>query len=271
MGNNILPARVGEFARAYAFSRMENITMVGSFGSLVVERLFDAIGVVGLLFVAFSLPDVPDITKIGGRDLSALAATLAVLVAIAMALAIALVLLPTRAVAFVEKYVARWLPRAIRRPFVDALEAFLSGLTVLRSPGLLTATMVQTIVLWLFNAVGFWVAFKTFGIDVPFSGALLLQSVVALAVSIPSGPGFFGPFEAAALFVLTEAYGVAHDKAISFAIGFHLAGFVPVTVIGLFYAWRLGISLREVESSEEAVEEAVEQVMPHDSSAASTE
>lgn len=271
MGNNILPARVGEFARAYAFSRMENITMVASFGSLVVERLFDAIGVVGLLFIAMSLPDVPDITKIGGRDLSALASTLAVLVGIAMALAVALVLFPERTVAFVEKRVARWLPRVIRRPFVDALEAFLSGLTVLRSPVLLTGAMVQTIVLWLLNAVGFWIAFKTFGIDVGFSGALLLQSVVALAVSIPSGPGFFGPFEAAALFVLTEAYGVANDKAISFAIGFHLGGFIPVTVIGLFYAWRLGISLREVEASEDVVETAVEEVMPHDSSAASAE
>lgn len=263
MGNNILPARIGEFARAYAFSRMENITVVGSLGSLVVERLFDAIGVVGLLFVAMSLPGVPDISNMGGRDLTALANTLGVLVVIALVLGISLVLFPERTVTFVEKHVARFLPKSIRRPFVDSLEAFLSGLTVLRSPALLSAAVVQTIGLWLFNAFGFWLAFKTFGIDVGFSGALLLQSIIALAVSIPSGPGFFGPFEAAAVFVLSGAYGISHDKAVSFAIGFHLGGFIPITVIGLLYAWRLGISLREVEQSEEVVEEAVEHELPH--------
>jgi glycosyltransferase 2 family protein len=267
MGNNVLPARIGEFARAYAFSKMEKITVVGSFGSLVVERLFDAIGVVGLLFVAMSLPGVPDITNIGGRDLTTLANTLAVLVIIGLVLGISLVIAPTGTVRFVERYVARFLPEAVRRPFVDALEAFLSGLSVLRSPVLLSAATIQTIALWLFNAVGFWLAFKTFGIDVSFSGALLLQSIVALAVSVPSGPGFFGPFEAAALAVLQHAYGVPHEKAISFAIAFHIGGYIPVTVVGIYYAWRLGISLAEVEQSEEIVEEEVEKTMPHDSDA----
>lgn len=264
MGNNILPARIGEFARAYAFAKMERITIVGSFGSLVVERLFDAIGVVGLLFVAMSLPGVPDITNVGGRDLSALANTLAVLVGIGLVLGVSLVLLPTRTIQFVEKYPARLLPQTIRRPFVDALEAFLSGLAVLRSPPLASAATVQTIVLWLFNAVGFWLGFKTFGIDVGFSGALLLQSIIALAVSVPSGPGFFGPFEFAAVLVLEGAYGIPHEKAISFAIAFHIGGFIPVTVIGLYYAWKLGISLREVEASEEIVETEVEKTIPHD-------
>jgi glycosyltransferase 2 family protein len=267
MGNNVLPARIGEFARAYAFSRMEKITVVGSFGSLVVERLFDAIGVIGLLFVAMSLPGVPDITNIGGRDLTAVANTLAVLISFGLVLGVSLVIAPSGTVRFVEKYVARFLPESFRRPFVDALEAFLSGLSVLRSPVLLSAATLQTIVLWLFNAVGFWLAFKTFGIDVGFSGALLLQSIVALAVSVPSGPGFFGPFEVAALAVLEHAYGVPHEKAIGFAIAFHIGGYIPVTVVGLLYAWRLGISLAEVEQSEEYVEEEVEKTMPHDDDA----
>ena len=48
MANNLLPARVGEFARAYALSRSQPISVSASFGSLVVERLFD-----GLTLVAF--------------------------------------------------------------------------------------------------------------------------------------------------------------------------------------------------------------------------
>ena len=51
MGNNLLPLRVGEFARVYALARLERVSMVASFGSLVIERLFDGIFVVLLLFV----------------------------------------------------------------------------------------------------------------------------------------------------------------------------------------------------------------------------
>ena len=49
MANNVLPARVGEFARAYALSRLEPITASAAFGTLVVERFMD--GVILLLFL----------------------------------------------------------------------------------------------------------------------------------------------------------------------------------------------------------------------------
>ena len=33
------------------------------------------------------------------------------------------------------------------------------------------------------------------------------------------------------------------SKVLGFAVGFHIAGFLPVTLMGLYYANRLGISL----------------------------
>jgi uncharacterized protein (TIRG00374 family) len=263
MGNNLLPARVGEFARVFALSRMERVPIVSGLGSLVIERLFDAVFVVGLLFVALSLPDVPALgSGRGAETLTHAANTLAVLIPIAFLLGLALVLFPRKSVGVFEKYFARLLPKSFRRPIVDALEAFLSGLAVLRSPKLVIIATFQSLALWLFNAVGFYFGLKAFGIDLPFSAALLIQSVIALAVSVPSGPGFFGVFEWGAKLVLVELYHIEPERVLAFALGFHLAGFIPVTLMGLFYAWRLGISLKEVGKSEEVVEEAVEATLP---------
>ena len=262
MGNNLLPARIGEFARVYALSRMERISIVTGLGSVVIERLFDAAFVIGFLFLALALPGVPELAAVKSANLTAVANTLVVLVAIAFVLGTLLVLYPRHSVGFFERYIARILPRSFRRPLVDALEAFLAGLAILRSPKLLLAATVQSGILWLFNALGFYLAFQAFDIDIPFSGALLLQSVIALAVSVPSGPGFFGLFEAGALLVLTELYHIEKGKVLAFALGFHLGGFIPVTLIGLYYAWRLGISLREVGESEQKVEQAVEATLP---------
>ncbi|NIP87501.1 MAG: hypothetical protein GWO21_00180, partial [Gammaproteobacteria bacterium] len=55
-GNNLLPARLGEFARVAAFSRMEPIGLGATFASLVLERLFDALILVGFLLPALYLP-----------------------------------------------------------------------------------------------------------------------------------------------------------------------------------------------------------------------
>lgn len=262
MGNNLLPARIGEFARVFALSRMEKVPIVSGLGSLVVERLFDAVFVIGLLFLALALPGVPDIGALRGANLTTIANTLAVLIVIAFLLGTLLVLFPRQSVGFFERYIARFLPKGIRRPLIDALEAFLSGLGILRSPRLLISATLQSAGLWVFNAVGFYIGFKAFGIDVPFSGALLLQSVIALAVSVPSGPGYFGLFEAGAVLVLGELYHIPNEQVLAYALGFHMGGFIPVTLIGLFYAWRLGISLRDVGQSEQVVEQAVEETLP---------
>lgn len=268
MGNNVLPARVGEFMRAYALSRKEPVPLVASFASLVIERLFDGILVVMLLFVAMSMPGFPEFSAadtitlpgIGlAFTLAGLARGVATVVGAVLLVLILLVSFPRPAVAALESMV-RILPVRMRRPIVDALEAFLTGVAVLRDPLLLTRVSLWSLALWLFNAFGCWIAFRAFGFDLPFVAAVFFQSAIALAVSIPSGPGFVGVYHGMAVFVLDTLWDESASAAGAFAISFHLAGFIPVTVIGLYYAWRMGLSLAEVKGSEEQVEIEVERV-----------
>jgi hypothetical protein len=164
---------------------------------------------------------------------------------------------PRRMTAVAER-VAVVLPRAFRRPAVDALHAFINGLHVLRNPRLLAISVAWALFQWLFLAGSFVLAFRAFGIDAPgFLGAVFLQSVIAVAVSLPAGPGFFGPFEAASVWGL-GLWGVDASRAASFAIGFHLGGWLTVTLGGMYYAARLNLRWRDLGRSEENVEEAVE-------------
>lgn len=261
MGNNLLPARVGEFLRAYALSRTEGVSIVASLASLVVERLFDAVMVIGLLFLAMSLPDFPAVSAGEGTRYAGYARGAGILVVVLIVLLLGLVFMPRQAVALVERIVLVF-PDSVRRPIVSALEAFLTGVGILRDPRLLLRATGWSVVLWLFNAVGFWIAFHAFGLPLPFTAALFFQSAIALAVSVPSGPAFVGVYHGAAVFVLANMWGAPTAAAGAFAVGFHIAGFIPVTLIGLYFAWRMGLSVREVSRSEEVVEEAVEQVIP---------
>ena len=262
MANNLLPARVGEFVRALALSRLEPVSLSGSFASLVVERLFDGVTVVGFLVLAMAMPDFPGGEAFGGRDLRAYGFTLMVIFVVAVLLLGLMVIRPTGAVKGTDRVLgALFIPDSIRRPLVDTMRAFLGGLGVLREPVLMVRVALWSIALWLLNALGFWLAFRAFDIDAGFTAALFLQSVVSLAVAIPSAPGFFGVWEYAAREGLA-LWGIPSTKAVSFAVGFHIAGFIPVTVIGLYYAARLGVSWRDMGASEEVVESAVEAEEP---------
>jgi glycosyltransferase 2 family protein len=169
-----------------------------------------------------------------------------------------LVTRPERTVRRVERLALR-LPAGVQRPLVDALNSFLTGLAVLRSPRLFVLSLAWAVGQWLFLALSFLAGFRAFGLDeVGYTAALFLQSLIGLAVAIPSSPGFFGPFEAASRVGL-GLWGIPPDRAISFAVGYHLGTFVPVTVIGLYYVWRMQLRWSDLRHSEETVEAEVEE------------
>ncbi|MBX6363679.1 MAG: flippase-like domain-containing protein [Gemmatimonadetes bacterium] len=260
MANNLLPARVGEFLRAWVISRLEPIPVVASLGSLVLERLFDGLTLVAYTFVA--LAAVGQAGGEVGRSMRTAATGLGIAFAIIAVVLLAMLIWPRRVVAAAEAVVERSLPRAFRRPVVDALETLIGSLGAIRDPGLLARVVAWSAFLWLVGAFSYWLGLLAFGIRVPFTAALFLQSIVSFAVAVPSSPGFFGVFEFAVKKGLVALWAVDPNRAIAFAVGFHLGGFIPVNLIGLFYLWRLGFSWRDVKAGERTVEEQVEAALP---------
>jgi glycosyltransferase 2 family protein len=264
MGNNLLPARIGEFMRVLSLSRLEPVPVVASFGSLVVERVLDAILVIGLLFLATGLPGFPGLGRPGtqdGVDFTAVAQGVGLFVAALIVVLFLVVLFPVPTTRVIDRIAVRVLPERGRRLVVDAVAAFLAGIGVLRDPRLLARALAWSAVLWLVNAVGFWLAFRAFGLELSFAAALFFQWCISLAVSAPSGPAFFGTYHAAARVVLVSLWGLPSAPAVAFATGFHLAGFIPVTLIGLWFAWSTDFSFRRAPELEDVVEEAIERAI----------
>lgn len=257
MANNVLPARVGEFARAYSFSRMEPVSAGAAFGSLVVERFLDGIVLLMLLVIPPLTPGFPD-TGALSTGLGALILRGGV-VAVAVVM-VALVVMARWPEAFVRgaERVASRLPGALARPVVGALEALLDAVGVLRSPRLLALAFLWTAGFWLFHGISFWLGMLAFGIDTGLVSAWFTEAVVGFGVAIPSAPGFVGTFHASADFALSQVYGVEKARSLAFAFGYHFGGWIPITAIGLWYAWRLGLSLSDVGGAEERVEEVIE-------------
>jgi uncharacterized protein (TIRG00374 family) len=154
-----------------------------------------------------------------------------------------LALIPRRLIALWDVLAGRVAPRFAARGR-GLLEAFASGLGVLKDPGRFLLVLGWTMLQWLVNALSFWIAFKAVGIAAPMSAAIFLQSLLALAVAIPSAPGFFGFFETVARGALA-VYAIDGSVAVSYAIGYHVLSFTPITLIGLWYLSRMGLRFRD--------------------------
>jgi glycosyltransferase 2 family protein len=252
MANNVLPARAGELARAYAGSRLVGLPFAASLGSVAVERVFDGLIVVLLMAVALALADFPTAVTLGSTSVSTIAGWMGGVFILILAFLFVLVHAPRESLAWVAAALRRSLPAPAAEWIVRVTRGFIEGLSILRAPRDFARVVIWSLAVWLINGAAFYLGFLAFHINgLPLTSPLLLQGIVAIGVAIPSSPGFFGLFEAGSR-VSLGLYGVPGVAAASFALGTHLGWFVPITAIGLFHLARSGLSLRDITRPEPA-------------------
>ena len=253
MANNVLPARIGEFVRAWALGRGERVPIGTAFGSLFVERMFDGFSLVAILFALTFLQPLP----------SWVDTTIRIGFWVFAGFLVFQLALAHRPDAFVR--VAR---RLSRRPFAGrfeepvarALVTFVDGFRLLRSPWLACGSFALALVQWLAIAVTYGVGLEAFGLleRVGWQGALFTTAVTAFGVAIPSSPGFVGTFQAFVVEALA-VFGVDRSAAFGFSVGYHVVSYVSVTAVGLAVFLRAGWSWRDLERSEERLERKLEE------------
>jgi len=244
MVNNVALARAGELARAYVLARdTGRVRFAAALASLVVDRVFDAIVVLLLLLVVVSLPGFPADATVAGRPVDRILLFGAAVALAAIVTLTVLAMSQERVVRVWERLLGTRAPLLMERGR-GLLLSFGAGLGVLRDPRRCAIVFAWASVQWLMNGASFWIAFQAVGIDASFSAALFLQSLIAFAVAVPSAPGFFGLFEASTKVAL-GVYGISDTLAVGYALGYHLLSFIPITVIGFWYLWKMGLHLKD--------------------------
>ena len=244
MANNLLPARVGEVARAYSYSRLEPVSVGTALATLVVERFLDGVAILLLLVVALASPSFPS----GALPEGLVAGIRGISVVLSGVLAVALTLLvfPRGSLSIIERLARALLPSGIARAVAGFAENIVAGLASLRGWRLMLPAFAWSLGLWALQSLSFWIGFFAFGIDLPYAAALLTNAAVAFAVAVPSAPGYVGTFHAGASLALTSVYGIVGAPALGFAVGWHFGSFFPITFMGLWYARRIGLSLKDM-------------------------
>lgn len=242
MANNLLPLRAGEVLRAWAVSRLAPVRWSSAFASVAVERVFDALTVVGLLVATLLVGRLPPDIRIAGLPAEALAWRVGLIGLAGLVVAGVVLANPAPAATLIRKLIPF---RGIAERVVTLLDGVRAGVTALRSPARLAAIVAWSLAVWGVNALSFALLFPAFGVPGTLSTALVLQAAIVFGVAVPSSPGFVGVFEAAIVLTL-GLYGVPQDRALAYAVTYHVTTFMPITLLGLYSLARTPLAWREV-------------------------
>jgi uncharacterized membrane protein YbhN (UPF0104 family) len=213
--------------------------------SIAVERVFDGLACVSLLAIGLLTSDLPPGVMVGGLSLARAAQVVGILSVGALAAAGAVVAFPMAA----ERLIRRLLPPGrMTDRLISVIEGLRHGLASLRSPALLIRVSIWSLALWLVNGLALYVSFASFGIPVGFGGALLLQGVLVIGISVQLTPGYVGQFEAAIVAALA-LYGISNHVASSYAIAYHGATFLPITLAGAWSLARTPVALSDLRGA----------------------
>jgi uncharacterized protein (TIRG00374 family) len=234
--NNILPARLGELARAGMLAQRSGMPFLQSLTVTFLERLLDGLVLLLLLVVASSL--VPDVGWIDTTlDLGVAVfgvATFGVLLA---------VLAPTFLLSVSSRLSHPLGPRVHAR-VVSLVGQASAGVAYLRRPDDAARVLALSVVVWLLEAGMFLALLPAFGVRAAIGTALLAMTITNLGILVPSSPGFIGAFHFFCMKALV-AVGVAEAVAFGYAALVHLSFYVPITAWGLVVLLGYGVSVGE--------------------------
>ena len=238
MANNVLPLRVGEVVRTYAAARLTDTRFSSVLASIAVERLFDAVAVITLLGLGLLTATLPA-DAVAGFGVERIV-TFAGLAAFAgLAIAGLVVAFPLGAEAMVRRFVPA---ERLATRMIAMIEGVRHGLSVLRSPTRVIGVILWSFAVWGVSALSFYVMLGAFGIEVDFSGALLMQGLIMFGIALPSTPGYVGAFELPIIAVLA-LYDVPQSLAAAYALTYHVTTFLPITMLGAWSVFRTNLGL----------------------------
>ena len=239
----LLPARPGEVLRPYLLARDEGLPPTAAFATVILERLLDLVtvlllfGVFVLLFDPASLSGDPALyARVKAGGLLAAAGSVAGLVVFFV-----LAGHPERLGAWALR-VERVLPPKLARTVARFVETFAQGLAVMRQPTRLLVSLILSFPLWLSIAAGIWATSRAFHMTFSYLGSFLVMTLLVVGVAMPT-PGQIGGFHAMYKIAVVTFFGVPAETAVGAAFVLHAISFVPVTLLGLAFMAREGLSL----------------------------
>ncbi len=233
--NFVLPARLGDVARAVLAAGTFKTPRLPIFGTILIERVSDGLTFLGLAILS-------GLVVASASELRALTGYAVVLVVGGIVLAVVGWLAISRS-ALAPTRVATAITGIVRRlsAGAGAFRHVRSGASFVALTALLatTATLVA------------WAVLQAVGVDLSPIQTVLFLSGIALSLAIPAAPGSLGTYEFVGVAIIT-GLGYTPEQGLATILLMRIITTFPPSLIGLVSIWALHVRPDTIARSTEA-------------------
>jgi uncharacterized protein (TIRG00374 family) len=223
LGNNILPARAGEFVRAAYLGKQNEINSSFVFATGLVERLMDVIALIVIGSVALSMTDIVSAPIRGALQTMSAVGLFGLLV---------IILLPRLDMWISRRVAALPLPDpSTRAKLAGFLDQFLRGLRALHQFQRIIGFILLTALIWTMDGLGTVFLSRILHLPISLDQAFVLLAGLGLSSAIPSTPGYVGVYQFVAV-VIFERFGISSANALVFILFFQIMNLLLLLACG---------------------------------------
>ena len=231
-GNAVFPFRMGELLRAFALSKDAKIETSTAFGSILLERIIDMLGLVFTMIIFGSLFPFSGYSK-------KIMFYVAFVTLLILAIIILLSLKQSSLIKFVENFPGY-------RKITKLIKSILDGLTSIRDFKKSWKIIISTLLIWGIYFLITWLVSLSLGVGLDWIGVGVTLIFTSLAIALPAAPSAVGTYHAAAIYVLTELFLLDRSIAQSFAVVLHAVGLFPLISIGALFFIKSSVVLGDI-------------------------
>jgi uncharacterized protein (TIRG00374 family) len=241
-GNNLLPARGGEFLRMeYLYRTAPHIGRLTALSSIVIIRILDGLTLLGTLVVSLAessiaIAEHPWLVKL----------RLVAMLIFGLACAGSIVL------RFAGVYIAAWFHHFDSKLFhwaARTIERFHVATEFIGPNRPTLVAVIASIAIWLIEGGMFVVACWHFGLGShSIVAGYLTLAIVNFGLLVPSGPANVGVFQGITILAL-RLFGMPDDTGFALSLVIHACQFIPLTLWGIAVFYRESMRLGHRQTS----------------------
>jgi len=239
--NAVLPARLGDVARAVLAADTFRTPRLAIFGTIMIERVSDGLIMLGLaIFSSLVVASASELQSLTGYAIVLVAAGL-------VGAAVGWIAITRSALASTR--LARLATGLVRR--VSA------GAGALREPRAALSFLGLTVVLATTAVIVAWTVSRAVGIELSPIQTILFLSGIALSLAIPAAPGAIGTYEFVGVAILT-GLGYTREEGLATILLMRIITTFPPALIGVGSIWALHVRPGSIIETAESTAESTD-------------
>jgi uncharacterized protein (TIRG00374 family) len=237
MANTVLPAHLGEVFRANVVGNRSEVPTSAIFATIVIERIADMLSLLLIMVLTLFVFPFPHWVIESSY----------VFFLLVVGIFTFLILLKVqyeRTIRFARIFLGK-LPETLAVKIEELIEAFVDGINGLKRKLDYIAILILSILIWALYALSFHLISHAFNLFELYQlspiSSLVLLVITTVAIIVPSSPGYVGTYHFLCKTSLAM-FKVPGPLGLSYAIIMHALTTYGVAIVGVFFAWREGLS-----------------------------